>query len=188
MSSILHIKNMVCPRCISAVSRIFKDLEIETTDIQLGEIILKDIIPAPIKEQLATVLSQEGFELIVDKNTVFIAKIKSLIIDSIRNKEGENQQNYSVLISKKIGEEYTFLSRLFSSIEGITIEKHILKQKIEYVKELLFYKEYTLSEIAFKLDYSSAAHLSNQFKQQTGMTPSTFKKLKKPSHTSLDNL
>jgi len=170
------------------VSRIFDKLAIKTTSIELGEIRLKNSLPITTKELLASALLQEGFELIIDKNTAFITQIKSLIIDAVRNDNSEKQHNYSVLISEKLDQDYTFLSRLFSSIESITIEKFIVKQKIEYVKELLFYKEYTLSEIAFKLDYSSGAHLSNQFKQQTGMTPSAFKKLKQPSHKSLDNL
>jgi len=188
MNTILHIKNMVCPRCISAVSELFTELEIETLDIQLGEITLLKSIDASKKELLVSKLLSAGFELILDKNIAYITQIKTLIIDNIRNNDGETRYNYSVLIAEKLGQDYTFLSKLFSSIEGITIEKYSVKQKIEYVKELLFYKEYTLSEIAFKLDYSSVAHLSNQFKQQTGMTPSTFKKLKSPSHKSLDNL
>jgi len=187
MNTILHIKNMVCPRCVSAVSELFTELEIETLDIQLGEITLLKSIDASKKELLASKLLSAGFELILDKNIAYITQIKTLIIDNIRNNDGE-RYNYSVLIAEKLGQDYTFLSKLFSSIEGITIEKYSVKQKIEYVKELLFYKEYTLSEIALKLDYSSVAHLSSQFKQQTGMTPSAFKKLKSPSHKPLDTI
>lgn len=179
---------MVCPRCISAVSVLLSELEIATKDIKLGELKLSTPINSEKKEALATKLLSLGFELIVDKKSKYITQIKTFIIDSIRNNHGKTHQTYSVLIAEKLGQEYTFLSKLFSSIEGITLEKYIVKQKIEYVKELLFYKEFTLSEIAFKLDYSSVAHLSSQFKQHTGMTPSAFKKFKSPSHNALDKL
>ncbi len=179
---------MVCPRCISAVSELLNKLNIKTTDIQLGEITLATRINSLQKEAFTKQLLAIGFELILDKNSTYITQIKTLIIDSIRNNNEVIRYNYSDLIAEKLGQEYTFLSKLFSSIEGITIEKYSVKQKIEYVKELLFYKEFTLSEIAFKLNYSSVAHLSNQFKQQTGITPSAFKKLKKPSHTAIDTL
>ncbi|PCI31766.1 MAG: AraC family transcriptional regulator [Flavobacteriaceae bacterium] len=188
MNNLLYIKNMVCPRCISAVSEVLTELQIETTAIQLGEISLRSPISLQKRELLATKLVAAGFELILDKNSTYITQIKTLIIDSIRNNNGRTRCNYSVLIAEKLDQEYAVISKLFSSIEGITIEKYGVKQKIEYVKELLFYKELTLSEISFKLDYSSVAHLSSQFKQQTGMTPSAFKKLKGPSHSSLDSL
>lgn len=179
---------MVCPRCISAVSDLLIKLNINTTDIQLGEVTLSSPIDITTKETLANLLLSIGFELILDKNATYITQIKTLIIDNIRHNNEGIRYNISTIIALKIGQEYTTLSKLFSSIEGITIEKYNVKQKIEYVKELLFYKDFTLSEIAFKLDYSSAAHLSSQFKQQTGMTPSAFKKLKGPSHTPIDNL
>jgi len=178
---------MVCPRCIEAVQIICDELNIETNQIVLGELIVPAITDNQ-KASLAERLAEKGFELLEDHKSKLINQIKALIVEHIHHQSQSLSVNFSTLISEKLNHEYSYLSRLFSSVEGITIEKYILKQKIERVKELIFYDELTLSEIAFKLNYSSVAHLSSQFKKETGMSPSAFKKLKNPKRNSLDQL
>ena len=169
---------MVCPRCIEAVSQILERLDFPFTTIELGEVTLEAALTQEQKEQLAARLEDRGFELLEDKKTRQISQIKSIIIQQIHHRETPLEVNFSTLISNNLHQEYSSLSKLFSSVEGITIEKFILKQKIEKVKELLFYDEMALSQIAYQLGYSSVAHLSAQFKKETGMSPSHFKKLK----------
>ncbi len=180
---------MVCPRCIMAVKDILDRLSISYIEVRLGEVILKQ----PQKEIDIPVLKKEleniGFELIEDQNVKYVEKIKSLIINHIRYPENyKTPYNFSYFIAEKTGKDYHYLSKLFSQKEGITIEKFIILQRVEYVKELLIYDEYNLSEIADKLNYSSISHLSNQFKQVTGFSPSAFKKLQKSERKPLDEL
>lgn len=179
---------MVCPRCIDAVRDIYKDLDIAITHIQLGKVVSKSEINYTVKSKLSALLIERGFEILQDKNHKIIEQIKTIIVEQIHHSNELLSDNFSIHLSKKLNQEYTSLSRLFSSSVGITIERFILKQKIEHVKELLFYKAYTLSEIAVQMNYSSVAHLSSQFKKETGMSPSAFKKLKEPSHQALDSL
>jgi len=188
MTEKLYIKNMVCPRCIESVADVFNKLSIETSAIKLGEVIVTTTINIKLKEKLEADLKLKGFELLEDKKSKLIAQIKSIVINQIHHTEDVLNINFSTYISDKLKQDYSSLSRLFSSVEGITIERYILKQKIERVKEFIFYKELTLSEIAFKMGYSSVAHLSSQFKKETGMSPSEFKKLNKPNRKSLDSL
>ncbi len=129
-----------------------------------------------------------GFELLETGKSALISQIKSLIIGQIHYKTESLKVNFSTFLAESLHHDYSYLSRLFSSVEGITIEKFITQQKIERVKELLFYNQLTLSEIAFQLDYSSTAHLSSQFKKETGMTPSAFKSQHKPGHRHLDSI
>lgn len=179
---------MVCPRCIDVVIDIYKELNLSITHIQLGKVESSSEINDITKSKLSILLIERGFEILQDKNQKTIEGIKAIVIKQIHHSKEFLDTNFSVYLSEKLNQEYTSLSRLFSSVEGITIERFILKQKIERVKELLYYKEYTLSEIAFQMDYSSVAHLSAQFKKETGMPPSIFKKLKNPNHQSLDSL
>ncbi len=188
MSHRLHIKNMVCPRCIVAVDAVFGELNIPVHEIRLGEAILENPLSEAQKISLAALLSEHGFELLEDHRSALISKIKSLIINQVHHSETDLHTNYSHYLAEKLHHDYTYLSKLFSAVEGITIERFILKQKIERAKELIFYKQLTFSEIAFKLHYSSAAHLSAHFKKETGMTPSEFKKLQGPQHRPLDSL
>jgi AraC-like DNA-binding protein len=187
MSNTLYIKNMVCPRCIDTVKDIFENLDIKTSSIELGKVNTPTDLSMDQKTQLEKLLAARGFELLQDQKSKLIGQIKSIIVDRIHhNKEGL-KVNFSTLISDKLNQEYSSLSRLFSSVEGTTIERFILKQKVERVKELIFYNELTFSEIAHHMDYSSVAHLSAQFKKETGMTPSQFKKLR-PDRKSIDTL
>ena len=168
---------MVCPRCIETVKDIFNKLEIETSSIELGEVEIMSDIPKDKELRLTQMLLDKGFELLEDQKSKQISQIKSIIIEQIHHIDQPLGVNFSTLISDKLAQEYSSLSKLFSSVEGVTIEKFILKQKIEKVKELLFYNEMNLSQIAYQLSYSSIAHLSAHFKKETGMTPSQFKKL-----------
>ena len=179
---------MVCPRCIDTVRGIFNDLKIEINSIQLGEVITPQVISKEQKEQLEKRLSERGFEVLEDNKSKLIGKIKSVVINTIHYSKEPLNINFSTLLAGQLHHDYSYLSRLFSSVEGITIEKFILSQKIEKVKELLFYDELSLSEIAFQMNYSSVAHLSSQFKKETGMTTTEFKKPRKPGHRFLDSL
>jgi len=184
----LHIKNMVCPRCTSTVQSIFNSLNIDVQSIKLGEVVIGSQLNKDLKLKLEVQLSEHGFELLEDHNSKIISQIKALIVDHVHHNVTDLKINFSSFLSEKLNHEYSALSKLFSAVEGLTIERFILKQKIEKVKELLFYNELNLSEIAFRMNYSSSAHLSSQFKKETGMTPSAFKKTRNPSHRSLDSI
>jgi len=185
----LHIKNMVCNRCIKVIKSEFKKLKIDIDYIELGTVYLNTPLNESMLSKIKEVLNEDGFELIGDKKSKIIDRIKTLIIEITHyGKKLPESVNISEFISKEIGYDYSYLSNLFSSVEGITIEKYTINQKIEKVKELLVYDELSLKEISFKLDYSSIQHLSNQFKKITGMTPSYFKKLKGTRRKPLDEV
>ncbi|MBS3805877.1 MAG: helix-turn-helix transcriptional regulator [Bacteroidales bacterium] len=185
----LHIKNMVCPRCIMAVKDILENQGIPYIDVRLGEVILQH----PKEQYDLTGLKKElhdvGFEMIEDQQVQIVERIKNIIIEWVRSPQNHKKiYNFSDYLAETFGKNYHYLSNIFSSKEGITIEKYMILQRIEYVKELLIYDEYSLSEIAWKLNYSSVAHLSNQFKQVTGFSPTAFKKLQHKDRKSLDQL
>lgn len=185
----LYIKNMVCPRCIMAVKDILENQDIPYIDVRLGEVILQHPREQYDLAGLRKELHDVGFELIEDQHVQIVERIKNIIIDWIRNPQNQKKTyNFSDFLAESIGKNYHHLSNVFSEKEGITIEKYMILQRIEYVKELLIYDEYSLSEIAWKLHYSSVAHLSNQFKQVTGFTPTAFKKLQHKDRKSLDQL
>lgn len=165
---------MVCPRCILAVERIFDDLNIKTIEVRLGEAILSQDISDTNLEKVRLELSSYGFELLDDRQQQIIEQIKALIISQVHYSEDRND-NISEIISDQLHKDYSSLSKLFSTTEGITIEQFTILQRIERVKELISYNQKTLSEIAFDMKYSSVAHLSGQFKKITGLTPSQFK-------------
>ena len=174
----LYIKNMVCNRCIMVVQNELLKLDLHPILVQMGVVRLEEDELDEEKLQILNLqLNTLGFELLDNSRTRLIDQIKNLIIERIyRSDNPEQKVNWSKLISDQIFHEYNYLSTLFSSVEGITIEQYIIRQKIERVKELIFYEEMNLSEIANKLGYSSMAHLSAQFKKITGQTPSQFKK------------
>ena len=188
MKNTIHIKNMVCPRCIDTVQDICDKLNIKINSIQLGEVVTSAELSNVQKNGLGEALNSKGFELLEDQNSKLINQIKSIIVDQVHHQSEAMKVNFSTLLSDQLNHEYTSMSKLFSMVEGITIERFIMKQKVERVKEMLFYDELTQTEIAYKMSYSSVAHLSNQFKKESGMTPSEFKKLRKPGHQSLDQL
>ena len=179
---------MVCPRCIAAVKDIFEGENINPLDVSLGEVKTVDPLDPELKEAISTKLQKSGFELLEPGKSGLIAQIKAAIIEQIHHKSDSLNVNFSTFLSEKLHHEYSYLSRLFSSVEGVTIEKYIMAQKIEKVKESLFYDEKNLSEIAYLLNYSSVAHLSSQFKKETGMTPSAYKKQKSSDRKMLDEL
>lgn len=173
----LYIKNMVCNRCILVVKQELQKMDIEVCKVSLGEVeTATELIQAQISE-LAGKLDSLGFELLDDNKKRLIEKMKNIIINQIHHSDDETHQNFSEILSASLHKDYSYLSKLFSEVEGITIEKFIINHKIERIKELIIYDEQSLSEIAYKLNYSSVAHLSNQFKKVTGLTPSHFKKL-----------
>lgn len=186
--SVLFIKNMVCNRCILVVQNELDKLGLPVKSIKLGEIVLENEPSAKDKEELEKVLVALGFELIDDRKSRIIEKIKNVIIELVHHQDNETKNNLSEVLSKELHHDYNYLSNLFSEVEGTTIEKYFIAQKIEKVKELLVYDELSLSEIAFQLNYSSVAYLSNQFKKVTGLTPSHFKRIKEDKRKPLDQV
>jgi len=184
----IYIKNMVCNRCIIIVKSTFEDLGLHPLKVELGEVELQENNISSLKKLLIQELQSFGFELLDNKKTKTIEKVKNLITDLIQNKNNNLNTNLSDYLTREIYQDYNSLSNLFSEVEGITIEKYYILQKIEKVKELLVYNELTLSEIAFQLNYSSVSYLSNQFKKVTGLTPSHFKKLRTIKRKPLEEL
>lgn len=184
----LYIKNMVCNRCIMVVRQEMEKLGHTVQHIELGEVVVAEELNDSQKELAGRALAALGFELIDDKKARIIEKIKVLIIDLVHYQHNMLKYNISELFSRELNHEYSYISRLFSEVEGVTIEKYFIAQKIEKVKELLVYDELTLSEIAEMLNYSSVAYLSNQFKKVTGLTPTHFKNLKQAKRIPLDQV
>lgn len=188
-TTVLHIKNMVCPRCIKMVRQVLEHKGQEVMDIALGNVTLKGVLNNTQTESIAKALQEEGFVLLDDRKLQVVEGIKNIIVETVHYGElDELNENFSTLLSQRMQKDYHLLSKLFSEIENTTIEQYIIQQKIERVKELLVYNELTLSEIAYKLGYSSVAHLSGQFKKVTGLTPSQFKQLKEDKRTPLDKI
>lgn len=185
----LSIKNMVCDRCIRVVREELSRLHYDICHVKLGEAV---VYPSPSFdiEKVKTVLARNGFELIEDKKAKLVAGVKKVIIDLVHH--SDKLQNitttYSDYIEHEMNHEYHSLSKLFTSIEGTTIEKYFIAHKIEKVKELIVYGELTLNQISYQMGYSSVQHLSKQFKQVTGMTPSYFKKIKEHKRISIDKV
>ena len=184
----LHIKNMVCDRCLMVVRSELELLGLQLSQVELGFVETISEISDAKKNEISEKLLSLGFELINDKKSQLIEKIKILIVDLVRHQNNDIHINLSEFITNKIPQDYSTLSHLFSEEVGTTIEKYFILQKIERVKELLDYDEFSLSEIAFQLNYSSVSYLSNQFKKITGSTPSEFKKLKNNTRIQLDLL
>ena len=180
---------MVCNRCIKVVKEELEKLDIQVETIELGKVGISENLDIDQTEKVRSVLDENGFELMDDKKSQLIDRIKTIIIEKTHysNKEKE-PVNFSEMIVGEVGHDYSYLSKLFSSVEGITIEKYIINQKIEKVKELLVYGELTLNEISYQLGYSSVQHLSNQFKKVTGLTPSHLKNLKENKRKPLDEV
>ena len=174
----LYIKNMVCDRCILAVREELRKLDIQPKEITLGEVELERTLAGSQLGQLGVRLKELGFELLDDQKKKQIEVIKNLLIQKVQQGGIEEHFSLSEFLSKSLNKDYAQITRLFSEVESITIEQFFILQKIEKVKEWLKYNEFTLSEVAWKLGYSSVAHLSAQFKKITGLTPSAFKKLR----------
>jgi AraC family transcriptional regulator len=174
----LYIKNMVCNRCIAVVRQTLEQQGLHPEKVTLGEVSLSEEgLSASDLNKLDTALLEHGFERIDDRKSRLIEGIKTKVIQLIHHESSLNLKlNWSTILSEELHLEYNYLSSLFSSVEGITLEQYIIHQKIERAKELLFYDELNLTQIADKLGYSSVSHLSAQFKKITGLTPSELKK------------
>ncbi len=179
---------MVCIRCQMVVKTELEKLGLHYYHVKIGEAnIIEDIIPEQL-EQLDIALRKSGLLLMDDKKSILVEKIKSVVIELVHYTEEQIRVNLSDYLSEKLNYDYTYLANLFSENQGITIEKFYLSHKIEKVKELIVYDELNLTEIAYKMHYSSVAHLSNQFKKFTGLTPSHFKELKNKRRKTLEDV
>jgi len=184
----LYIQNMVCIRCQMVVKAELEKLGIQDVDVKIGEAdIMEEISPRQV-DQLDIALRKSGLLLMDNKKSILVEKIKNSIIELVHYTDDQIRSNLSDYLSEKLNYDYTYLANLFSEVKGITIEKFYLTHKIEKVKELIVYDELNLTEIAYKLHYSSVAHLSNQFKKYTGLTPSHFKKLKNKRRGTLEKV
>ena len=183
--SLLFIKNMVCPRCVKAVWEELEQLNYEVIEVSLGVAKVKGFVN---EEDVAQVMLASGFELLGNKDEKLIERIKTNIIALVQSKDPLIQQNLSVWLSQQLKTDYQHLSTLFSTVEGITIERYFILQRLEKVKELLVYNELSLKEITFQLGFSSIAHLSAQFKKMTGFTTTYFKEMGNSKRKSLDNV
>jgi AraC-like DNA-binding protein len=179
---------MVSLRCKMMVKEELKKLGLRYVVVDLGMVEMLENITEEQREQLKINLLKSGLELLDDKRSILIEKIKNVIVEMIHYSEEVPKTNYSDHISAALDYDYTYLSNIFSEVKGITIQQFIIINKIERVKELLLYDELNLTEIAYKLHYSSVAHLSNQFKKVTGLSPSFFKKLKQKRSGNLENV
>jgi len=179
---------MVCPRCISSVEELLKKNKLQAKYVRLGEV---ELIEEPCKDKLqqfAEDLKETGFELLDDQKTQLIERVKNLLIQKVQSGRVEDHFSVSKYINENIFKDYSSVSKLFSEVEGVTIEQFFILQKIEKTKEWLMYNEYSLSQIAFNLGYSSTQHLSNQFKKLTGMSPSQFRQLGSPHRKPIDSI
>jgi AraC-like DNA-binding protein len=183
----LYVKNMVCDRCVRVVAQELERIGLDVRNVVLGEVTLTGSSRDLAMDQIKKTLEENGFELIEDRKARTIEQLKLAIIKLVRE-TGDRRLKYSAYLSKELGLEYHYLSTLFSSVENVTIEQYIIRQRVERAKELLKYGELTLSEIAYELGYSSVQHLSNQFKHVTGLTPTQFRHMTINMRTPLDRL
>ena len=184
----LYIKYMVSLRCKMVVKDAFKKLGIRYVSVNLGEINIEDDITDKQRGKLKVILLKSGLELMDDKKAILIERIKNVIVEMVHYADELPKTNFSDFLSQELNYDYTYLSNIFSETQGVTIEHFIILHKVEKIKELIIYNELNLNEIAWKLRYSSAAHLSSQFKKITGLTPSYFRSLKKKKLVLLEDL
>lgn len=184
----IFIKYMVSNRCKMVVKEELKKLGLHFIVVDLGEVEIMENLTEAQQRKLQNALLTSGLELMDDKRAVLIERVKNVIMEMIHHSDELPKVNYSDYISEKLNYDYTYLSNLFSEVKGITIQQFIIIHKIERVKELLLYAEHSLTEISYKLHYSSVAHLSNQFKKITGLSPSHFKQLKNKRRSPIEDL
>ncbi|HXU28189.1 MAG TPA: AraC family transcriptional regulator [Bacteroidia bacterium] len=184
----MFIKNMVCNRCKLAVTQLFEDFKLTPVEVNLGEILLERELTKPEASQIKRGLERLGFDLIEDNRAKVTVKIKSLLVELLEADSFNLKLKLSEYLADKLHYEYHYLSNLFSEIEGTTIEKYFIQLKVEKIKEYIEYGELSLSEISYKFGYSSPAHLTNQFKKVTGITPTQYKSLNNNKRKSLDEL
>ena len=179
---------MVSNRCKMAVKEELKKLGLHFIMVDLGEVEIMENLSGEQREQLKIVLSNEGFELMDDKKAVLIDKIKNAIIEMVHQSDEMIKVNFSDYLSGKLNHDYTYMANLFSEVQGTTIEQFMISHKIERIKELIIYDELNITEIAWKMNYTSVAHLSNQFKKMTGLSPTQFKQLKDKKRNPLEEI
>ena len=179
---------MVSNRCMMAVKVALKQLDLHFIMVDLGEVEVMEEISVEQRAELKRILLQSGLELMDDKRAVLIEKIKNAIVQMVHHTDEGIKVNFSSFLSEKLNYDYTYLSNLFSEVQGTTIEKFIIFHKIERIKELIIYGELNITEIAYKMNYSSVAHLSNQFKKVTGLPPSHFKQLKDKRRNPIEEI
>ncbi|PKQ44767.1 helix-turn-helix domain-containing protein [Confluentibacter flavum] len=184
----IYIKHMACESCKIFVKEALDELGISPAKVELGEIDTKEDVSDDDKRKLNTQIKKAGMELLEKKQGVLIEKIRKVMVDYVSNSENRPNIKFSVLLSEELNHSYTYLANFFSEIEATTIEQYIIALKIERIKELIIFGEDTFSEIANKLNYSSVAHLSSQFKKVTGLTPSHFKALKEKRRITIQNI
>ena len=184
----IYIKYMVSNRCKMAVKEELKRLGLHFILVDLGEVEIMEDISTEQREQIKIALLSSGLELMDDKKGVLMEKIKTIIIQMVHHADEIIKTNFSVFLSEKLNHSYTYLANQFSEIQGTTIEQFIISHKIERIKELIIYGELTITEIASKMNYSSVAHLSTQFKKATGLSPSHFKQLRNKRRTPIEEI
>lgn len=186
----LMIRNMVCDRCKRAVREELEALGLTVNRVDLGEVDINALPVTVTLDDVRQVLQTNGFELIDDRKQALVEHVKVLLINEVQHLKGDRlpTENYSAFLERRLGYEYSYLSSLFSTLEGQTVEKYTIALKIEKVKEWLHYGELTLTEMAWRLSYSSVQHLSNQFRQVTGQTPGQFRKAATMDRRSLDSI
>jgi AraC-like DNA-binding protein len=179
---------MVSTRCKMAVKEELKKLGLHFIVVDLGEVEIMENISMEQREQLKAALVSSGLELMDDKRAMLIEKIKNVIIQMVHHTDEMIKVNFSTFLSEKLNHDYTYLANLFSEVQGTTIEQFIISHKVERIKELIIYGELNITEIAWKMNYSSVAHLSNQFKKVTGLSPSHFKQLKDKRRSPIEEI
>ena len=184
----LYIKYMVSNRCKIAVKDALKKLKLHFVVVDLGEVDIMENITDEQRAQLKLELFNSGLELMDDKRAMLIEKIKNVIVEMVHHSEEAIKVNFSDYLSEKLNHDYTYLANLFSEVQGTTIEQFIIVHKIERIKELIIYGELNITEIAWKMNYSSVAHLSNQFKKVTGLSPSHFKQMKNKMRSPIEEI
>lgn len=184
----LYIKYMVSNRCKMAVKDELRKLGLHFIFVDLGEVEIMEDISMEQRAQLKMDLLSAGLELIDDKRGVLIEKIKNVIIEMVHHTDEIMKINFSNFLSEKLHHDYTYLANLFSEVQGTTIEQFIISHKVERIKELIIYGELNITEISWKMNYSSVAHLSNQFKKVTGLSPSHFKQLKDKRRSPIEEI
>ncbi len=184
----LYIKYMVSNRCKMLVKESLKDLGLHFIVVELGVVEIMETLSTPQLEALKDVLHESGLELMDDKRAMLIERIKNVVIEMVHHSDELPKSNFSDFISDKLDHDYTYLANLFSEVQGTTIEQFIIAHKVERIKELIIYDELNITEIAYKMNYSSVAHLSSQFKKVTGLTPTHFKQLKDKKRNPIEDI
>ena len=184
----LYIKFMLSTRCKIVVKDILKDMDLHFVIVDLGEVEIMEDLDGEQLEELKSALLVSGLELMDNKKAILIERIKNTIVEMVHHSNEGLKINFSNFLSEKLHHDYTYMANLFSEVQGTTIEQFTIAHKVERIKELIIYGELNITEIAWKMNYSSVAHLSNQFKKMTGLSPSQFKQLKDKTRRSLEEL